>query len=260
MRYRIGEIAEFFGLTKEGIRFLERKGMITSKRNEKNGYRYYGRQDISLLKHIRSYCSMGFSLDEAYHFLCDIPHDEVISRLDEKLEELSRKEEQLRRMKLMLKEQRQAAKWAVDAGSEYELCMNPELVFYPRFSDTYTEEERQLEKKLIAAMPPVMMMAECDELGRGVKGSAVRYQEVQELELPLVESTQRKTPRLCVHGVLEAPLAEMPDLTPMREWAWAHGVEQCDSAMCLVQVTYRHKDGKRWTIHEVYMPVCQISK
>ena len=60
MKYRTGEMAEFFGMTKEGIRFLERKGMIVSKRDERNGYRYFSRSEVSLLKHLRSYCAMGF--------------------------------------------------------------------------------------------------------------------------------------------------------------------------------------------------------
>ena len=55
MKYRTGEMAEFFGMTKEGIRFLERKGMIVSKRDERNGYRYFSRSEVSLLK--RRCCS-----------------------------------------------------------------------------------------------------------------------------------------------------------------------------------------------------------
>ena len=41
MRYRIGELADFFGMTKEGIRYLEREGVITSERDAGNGYRYF---------------------------------------------------------------------------------------------------------------------------------------------------------------------------------------------------------------------------
>lgn len=37
MKYRIGEMAEFFGLTKEAIRYYERKGIVTSIRDERTG-------------------------------------------------------------------------------------------------------------------------------------------------------------------------------------------------------------------------------
>lgn len=69
MRYRIGEVADFFGLTKEGVRYYERKGLLTSIRDEQTGYRYYEREQITHLKRIRLYESMGFSLDEAWEMV-----------------------------------------------------------------------------------------------------------------------------------------------------------------------------------------------
>ena len=65
MKYRIGEMAEFFGLTKEAIRYYERKGLVTSTRDAQTGYRYYERDEITTLKQIRTYESLGFSLNEA---------------------------------------------------------------------------------------------------------------------------------------------------------------------------------------------------
>ena len=46
-------MAEFFGLTKEAIRYYERKGIVTSIRDERTGYRYYERDEITTLKQIR---------------------------------------------------------------------------------------------------------------------------------------------------------------------------------------------------------------
>ena len=53
MRYRIGELAYFFGMTKEGVRYLERQGIVCSERDEKNGYRYFSRTEISRFKQIK---------------------------------------------------------------------------------------------------------------------------------------------------------------------------------------------------------------
>lgn len=46
-------MAEFFRLTKEAIRYYERKGIVTSIRDERTGYRYYERDEITTLKQIR---------------------------------------------------------------------------------------------------------------------------------------------------------------------------------------------------------------
>ena len=54
MKYRIGEVADFFGLTKEAIRYYERKGIVCSTRDEQTGYRCYERDEITTLKQIRT--------------------------------------------------------------------------------------------------------------------------------------------------------------------------------------------------------------
>ena len=255
MKYRTGEMAEFFGMTKEGIRFLERKGMIVSKRDERNGYRYFSRSEVSLLKHLRSYCAMGFSLEEAHRMICDTPQEELLLRLDEKIAELEEKEEQLRRMKAMLKGHRRAAECVLDGRDAFELCMSPELLYFPRLSDTLSAAERTVERTWIAAMPPVAMTAERDETGRETRGYSVRYEDALEMGLLQLDSMIRRPPMRCVHGIVEAPVPTLPDLAPMLSWARACGMEQCGAAICMVRLTYRHEDGNRWTIHEIFLPV-----
>ena len=84
-------MAEFFGLTKEAIRYYERKGVVTSIRDERTGYRYYERDEITTLKQIRTYESLGFSLDDAQAMVGATTFSEMEERLVQKLLELKRK-------------------------------------------------------------------------------------------------------------------------------------------------------------------------
>ena len=95
MKYRIGEVADFFGLTKEAIRYYERKGIVHSTRDEQTGYRYYERDEITRLKQIRTFESLGFSLPEAQAMIVETTFPEMEERLAEKLRELKKKEESL---------------------------------------------------------------------------------------------------------------------------------------------------------------------
>ena len=70
-----------------------------------------------------------------------------------------------------------------------------------------------------------------------------------------LDSMIRRPPMRCVHGIVEAPVPTLPDLAPMLSWARACGMEQCGAAICMVRLTYRHEDGNRWTIHEIFLPV-----
>ena len=43
--YRIGDVANLMGLSRDTLRYYEKRGILSSKK-EKNGYRYYTEEDI----------------------------------------------------------------------------------------------------------------------------------------------------------------------------------------------------------------------
>lgn len=135
MRYRIGELADFFGMTKEGIRYLEREGVITSERDAGNGYRYFPRDEITRLKQIKRYQGLGFSLEEAHQLVCETRREEIVDRLAQKQRELEGKVRQIERMQRLLAMQQEAAAHLIDTQEQVWLGERPELIFFPRVPD-----------------------------------------------------------------------------------------------------------------------------
>lgn len=61
----IGEIAEFFGVSRKAMRLYEKKGIIKPvKVDDANGYRYYSAEQVHQLNALLELKSLGFSLDE----------------------------------------------------------------------------------------------------------------------------------------------------------------------------------------------------
>lgn len=60
----IKEIEELTGVSKQNIRFYEKKGLLSPKRNENNGYRTYHENDVYRLKEILLYRKLGFTIDD----------------------------------------------------------------------------------------------------------------------------------------------------------------------------------------------------
>jgi DNA-binding transcriptional MerR regulator len=60
---RIGEIAEATGISRDTLRFYEKRGLLQARRGE-NGYRDYPPQAVDWLRYIRMAQSLGFSLKE----------------------------------------------------------------------------------------------------------------------------------------------------------------------------------------------------
>ena len=61
----IGEIADFFGISRKAIRLYEKKGIIKPvKVDAANGYRYYSAEQVQQLNALLELKALGFSLDE----------------------------------------------------------------------------------------------------------------------------------------------------------------------------------------------------
>ncbi len=61
----IGEIADFFGVSRKAIRLYEKKGIMKPvKVDAQNGYRYYSAEQVQQLNALLELKALGFSLDE----------------------------------------------------------------------------------------------------------------------------------------------------------------------------------------------------
>ena len=50
--FKIGEMANYFGVSTDTLRIYDRKGLVSTKKNEHNQYRIYSREDFILLDYI----------------------------------------------------------------------------------------------------------------------------------------------------------------------------------------------------------------
>ena len=62
----IKEIEIQTGVSKQNIRFYEKKGLLDPKRNRENGYRVYTENDIFRIKEILFFRKLGFTIDDIY--------------------------------------------------------------------------------------------------------------------------------------------------------------------------------------------------
>ncbi|RDK01019.1 MerR family transcriptional regulator [Paraburkholderia lacunae] len=88
---RIGELAEKTGLAPSAIRFYEQSGLLPAPERSANGYRVYSEMAIGRLRMLQLAQKLGFPLDnlrEALGSHEDCPKEDLLHKLDTRLDEI----------------------------------------------------------------------------------------------------------------------------------------------------------------------------
>jgi len=103
---RIGELAKISGLAPSRIRFYEASGLIKSVGRKANGYRDYAPETEWVLELITGAQAAGFSLEEIRQLMpmnaSGWQHDELLSGLKQKVEEIGVLQQRLAQNKAQL--------------------------------------------------------------------------------------------------------------------------------------------------------------
>lgn len=109
-KYRIGDVAELIGMSRDSLRYYEKRGLLKEKK-EYNGYRYYTDEDLFRLISILYERKMGLGLDEIALSFQDTTSETLISRFQEQLEkeqnEIRRHQQSVARLRMTLDDYKQ---------------------------------------------------------------------------------------------------------------------------------------------------------
>lgn len=94
MNYTTSELAKLSGLTPRTLRYYDKIGLLSPKRNEENDYRMYSGEDVDLLQQILFYRELGVELSEIKKILYAKDFDPLVA-LDEHLALLSERKRKI---------------------------------------------------------------------------------------------------------------------------------------------------------------------
>lgn len=86
--YKIGTFAKNLGVTTSLLKHYEKYHLITSNKNEINGYRYYGFTQTPTILRIKQLQKLGFTLREIATMLKSCTTEEMSIKIQEKIEDI----------------------------------------------------------------------------------------------------------------------------------------------------------------------------
>ena len=91
MKYTTKDVCKIFNITRETLRYYEKKGIIQPEISSENNYRYYDDWDINFIGECKKYQSLDFSLKEIHNIFARGSLNDYINNLEEKQAEFENK-------------------------------------------------------------------------------------------------------------------------------------------------------------------------
>ncbi len=105
-KYSIGDMSRICNISKKALRYYDKIGLITSKRQDYNNYRYYTEESLLAVPVIKYYKQMGFTLDEMRSFIEGSVnvYKAIQNSFLSKIGELEKEQEEIRRKYVSVKD------------------------------------------------------------------------------------------------------------------------------------------------------------
>lgn len=110
-KYLIGEVCKLFNVTRDTLVHYDKIGLLSPKKDEKNGYRYYEIEDLNCLTDIIFYKSLNLHLDDIGRVTRDCSPEQLLNLIKEKeiyikkeMEKMKKVQQRLETMKVAVEE------------------------------------------------------------------------------------------------------------------------------------------------------------
>ncbi|MQS90283.1 MerR family transcriptional regulator [Companilactobacillus mishanensis] len=259
--YKIGDVAKYFHLSKETMRFYEDKKLIKSIRDPETGYRYFGYPELNQIKDIVQYKSYGFSLDKIDYLVNKADSKEIDNMLS--LQEVVI-QEKIFRMQNSLKKMTQLrndVKRININSNAINFTYSPAFIFYEfkgyGGNNAVLDNKDVLQFLYSPSATPVGFICDLNASSE-VWGVLSYYNEArQQMMFANVKDNTFMAPRQTVHFIFQA--GKEGDLRDnlnfiIEDLKVKYNLEIVDKPFGRIILRY-HKDGVRQRYLEAYIPI-----
>lgn len=126
-KFTAGDLARFYGITLDTIRFYDKKGILIPEEKSEKDYRIYSRTDVITLDHVLKLKNAGIPLKHIEEFLNHFTLEEAYHYCQERLQELNEELDALNRQKKELISYMQSLELIMEDWEHITLELSPAL-------------------------------------------------------------------------------------------------------------------------------------
>jgi len=128
-KYLVHEIAKYFGVTNDTIRYYDKLGIISPKKDKNNNYRYYDRGDIICFSYVFELKNIDLPLNEIRMMLNDSSLEHAASVIEVHEQKIDAKIKELQRLKSIVNDYRRCFEYAKENVDVIKIINSPILIY-----------------------------------------------------------------------------------------------------------------------------------
>jgi DNA-binding transcriptional MerR regulator len=267
MLYRIGEIADILGVTKDTLRYYEKRGIVSPVKGAENDYRYYDFWDVNFLLDCLWYRAFDFSLEQVADIFRMESYDEISDTFRRKEEDYRAA---IRRNELLLERsahQRAEIARVPQLLGKCVIAMCPEhILYFNRYTEDFANSPglNQLSREWLGLMPFTHRYFEismedllCDDSRDYRWGLELSAYYAKKLNVPVEAPVQFRPSVKCVRSVFKN--VGKGNISPkhmryMVDYANENKLTVCDDASGILVASVM-EDGDFAGYFEAWLPV-----
>lgn len=128
-KYLVNEIAKYFGVTNDTIRYYDKLGIISPKKDKNNNYRYYDRGDIICFSYVFELKNINLPLKQINTMLNDSSLEHAAGVIEDHEKIIDAKIKELQQLKSVINDYRKCFNNAIENLDIIKISENPNIIY-----------------------------------------------------------------------------------------------------------------------------------
>ncbi len=256
MNYTLGEVTKLLEVSKSTIRNYERQGLLEISRKEDNNYRSFTEEDVWILREIRAFRGLRFSLEEIYDLMGNTGEQGVAELLQNKRHELVKEAAEL--LKQIDKLGHMEKKLA-----DIHQTREPEVIEMPAFYWLKcTNENLDIQKHWTDWLPYVFispLIYDLDKEARTSVGLGIKEKDMRELGIAVPDEALRISASHAAVVTAEKadndPEGYYDEIRSLQDYASACGYQWKKEALVQGVFTLMGETGEKHYYTRIWLPL-----
>ncbi|MGL4738789.1 MAG: MerR family transcriptional regulator [Cellulosilyticaceae bacterium] len=261
-KYLIGDVSHILKLSKDTLRYYDKLGIVSPKKDPHNNYRYYTIDDLLALSYVLTFRDLEVPLEDIKVLMQHNTLDDFAKLLAKQQDYITQKLLHLQKLSSRVSDFQEAICLTHSLLGKFEHAHNPPLIYHEipkEWDSTYAEHFLMLDQYRNVSYPVFSILISAEALLNTPKCphyiSGISSVVCDPVQLDALSHYRYISPNLCVHTVIQVSDAfEDTDFSPLRQY-FKDNQLQIKGDLIARNITFEHHHQSPVDYYELWIPI-----